>query len=208
MITKATMWDSKIELTKGISCDWHEERGQMSMIVRTLDGEKDISHWSHDKLADALNDGYIKWGHADTIADWYRAHDILCEMPCIHKHQVIVGNIGTVVSTYFYLEAEIAYNHYATEEQQGRWKQEPVTWMYNGDIYKEFLPNRLVDKIARIVTEPALDDCDPRISICVNRPDGTKIVAFGVTVSLVNADIDPLIVIVADEVPAKEDQDA
>lgn len=203
MITKATMWDSKIELTKGISCDWHEERGQMSMTVRTIDGEKDVSHWSHERLTDAINDGYIKWGNADTVADWYRAHAILCEMPCIHKHQVIVGNIGTVVSTYFYLEAEIAYNHYATEEQQGSWKHEPVTWMYNGEIHKEYEPFKLINQLAMISNDSCWDYNDPVIEVRVERPDGTIIKATMTLAVLNKDDFNPSITIVA-----VEDQDA
>ena len=206
MITKATLWDTNIELSKGISCDWHEERGQMCMTVRTIDGELDVCDWSHEKLTDALQNGYIKWGDADTVAEWYKAHDILCEMPCIHKHQVIVGNVGTVKSTYFYIEAEIAYEHYATEEQQGRWKDEPVTWMYNGDVYKEYNPMGFAGKLASMLNDSSFDE-EPTIMVTVTLRDGSKIVATPHIAMIADVTY-PHITILADEVPMEESQDA
>ena len=205
MITKATLWDTNIELSKGISCDWHEERGQMSMIVRTLDGDADITDWSHEKLTDALGMGYIKWGDADSVMDWYRTNDILVEVPCIHKHQVIVGNVGTVRSTYLYNQAESAYEYYSIE-QQGRWKNEPVTWMYNGDVYKEYNPMGFAGKLASMLNDSSFDE-EPTIMVTVTLRDGSKIVATPHIAMIADVTY-PHITILADEVPMEESQDA
>lgn len=203
MITKATMWDKHVELTKGISCDWHEERGQMCMTVRTIDGEQDITDWSHEKLTDALESGYIKWGNADTIMEWYETHDILVEMPCIHKHQVLVDG-KTVVSTYLFYMAESTFENYVEDQQKNQWEPEPVVWMYNGDIHKEYEPFRLINELATIATDACWDHNDPVIEVRVERPDGTIIKAT-MTLVVLNEDMfNPSITIVAKEDKAED----
>jgi len=198
MITKATMWDKNVELTKGISCDWHEERGQMCMTVRTIDGEQDIAHWSHKKLTDALGSGYIKWGNADTIMEWYETHDILVEMPCIHKHQIIVGG-KTVISTYLFYMAESTFEHYVEDQQTS-------VWMYNGDVYKEYNPMGFAGKLASMLNDLPFGE-EPTIMVTVTLRDGSKIVATPYIAMIADVTY-PHITILADEVPAKEDKDA
>lgn len=197
MITKATKWDKYVELTKGISCDWHEERGQMSMTVRTIDGDTDINHWNHEKLTEALGYGEIKWGDADTIMEWYETHDILVEMPCIHKHQVIVGG-KTVISTYQFYMAESTFEHYVEDQQTS-------VWMYNGDVYKEYNPMGFAGKLASMLKDSPFNE-EPTIMVTVTLRDGSKIVATPHIAMIADVTY-PHITILADEV-GHGDEDA
>lgn len=58
-----------------------------------------------------------------------------------HKHEVIVGNIGTVYSGANPVKAAIAYGVYKRKSLagDGRAASESVTWMRDGHIKKEHL---------------------------------------------------------------------
>jgi hypothetical protein len=198
MISKATMWDTNLQLTKAISCDWEEERGQMSMTVQSFEGDVDVAYWNHEKLAQAIKDNQIKWGNADSIVEWYRHNDILVELPCLHKHQVICGNIGTVRSTYFYCQAEVAFESYTDENLEGRGKGEQVTWMYDGEILKEHNPLGFAGKLASILTDSSFGE-EPVIMVVVKLRDGTKVVATPYTAMVADVNY-PHVTILADEV--------
>jgi hypothetical protein len=57
----------------------------------------------------------------------------------MRRYDVIVGNVGTVLSTDVYGEAIDCFNDYVelSEDGQGRAAFEPVTLMCGGDILKE-----------------------------------------------------------------------
>ena len=57
----------------------------------------------------------------------------------IMKHEIIVGNIGTVYSGNYRHEAQKLYDIYVNMSQSGYGKasNEPVTWITDGDIYME-----------------------------------------------------------------------
>lgn len=58
------------------------------------------------------------------------------------KHQIIVGNIGTVYDGGENEKAKDAFEEYKDQSQNnyGKASGEPVTWMRNDEIYKEFRP--------------------------------------------------------------------
>jgi hypothetical protein len=206
MISKATMWDKDLQLTKAISCDWEEDHGNnISMMVQSFEGDVDITHWNHNKLTQAIADGKIKWGNAESVIEWYRYNDILVELPCLHKHQVIVGNIGTVRSTYMYNTAEVAFESYTSEHLEGRGKGEPVTWMYDGEIVKEYNPMGFAGKLASMLNDSSFDE-EPTIMVTVTLRDGSKIVATPYIAMIADVTY-PHITILADEV-GRGDEDA
>ena len=53
--------------------------------------------------------------------------------------EIIVGNIGTVYAGPDSLEAHCVFLHYREQSQSmtGRAAGEPVTWIRNGEIYRE-----------------------------------------------------------------------
>ncbi len=185
MISKATRWDKDLQLTKAISCWWHEERGQASMTVRSFDSDIDVADWDHDKLQQAITDGFIKWGDADTVLEWYQTQE-LTEMPCLHKHCIIVGNEGIVTSTYFYSVAEFEYKEHEREQKLEELVHEPVTWMYNGDILKEYTPFTLINRLQEILNFSCWDSNDPVIYVRMECPNG----GTPVTGTLTNVEFD------------------
>jgi hypothetical protein len=57
-----------------------------------------------------------------------------------HRYEVIVGNIGTVVSTHDLEDARSTFNVYVEQSKSGRGRAagEPVTLMKDGEMMKEF----------------------------------------------------------------------
>ena len=60
------------------------------------------------------------------------------------KHEVIVGNIGTVTHQGTYAEAEKCFREYRHQSvtNYGRAAGESVTWFRGGEIYKEYIGRR------------------------------------------------------------------
>lgn len=197
MISKATMWDKDLQLTKAISCWWHEERGQSSMIVRSFDSDIDVADWDHDKLQQAIADGFIKWGDADTVLEWYRTQE-LTEMPCLHKHCIIVGNKGTVTNTYFHSVAEYDYKEYVHNEKLESLVHEPVVWMYNGDIINEYQPFILIRELQDIFSNSCWDSNDPVVHVRMECPNGGTSIEGTITRVVLNeSDFNPSITLYA-----------
>jgi hypothetical protein len=61
----------------------------------------------------------------------------------VSTYTVVVGNVGTVLSTQVYGEAIDTFNDYVelSESGYGRVAGEPVTLMYNGEPLKEHTPD-------------------------------------------------------------------
>ncbi len=187
MTSSAHKWDKDLQLTKAISCYWHEERGQMQMRVCSFDGDLDIADWGHDKLSQAITDGYIKWGNADTVLEWYQTQE-LTELPCLHKHQIYVGNKGNVTNTYFHSVAEYDYKEYVRIERLRDFVHESVCWMYNGDIVQEYQPFILIRELQDIVNNSCWDSNDPIINVRMECPNGGKPIEGTITFAVLNED--------------------
>lgn len=58
------------------------------------------------------------------------------------KHEIVVENVGTVITTEDEAVAEKAYTNYVTLSRDGvgRCSGESVTWMRDDDVYREFDP--------------------------------------------------------------------
>ena len=63
------------------------------------------------------------------------------------KHTVIVSNIGTVVDKAPYKKAAAAFREYRRQSRCciGRAAGEPVYWMVDGEVYKEYIPKAKID---------------------------------------------------------------
>lgn len=81
------------------------------------------------------------------------------------KHQIIVGNIGTVYDGSSLKEAAKTFKEYKEQSRTGygRAAYEPVTWMRDGEPYREFRPKLrtpTIDELAKLIAsiKPDIED--------------------------------------------------
>jgi hypothetical protein len=59
----------------------------------------------------------------------------------VSDHEVIVGNVGIVYDGQSDMEASYSFNEYRAQSREGygRAAGESVTWLRDGEIYKEYI---------------------------------------------------------------------